>query len=74
MAPSTILDPGGEGNPSSVTACGESAPVLSAHGKGEAAVRLEHLWDEIAKTYGVDILRAYPLINFHGRKAAKCSD
>ena len=34
-----------------VAVCGECAPLLWAQGNAEAAVRLEHLWDEIAKTY-----------------------
>jgi DNA-binding NarL/FixJ family response regulator len=49
-----------------VAACGECAPVLWAQGKAAAAIRLEQLWDEIAKTYGVDILCGYRLIEFHG--------
>jgi hypothetical protein len=39
-----------------VAACGECAPLLLAQGKAEAAIRIEQLWDEIAKTYDVDIL------------------
>jgi DNA-binding NarL/FixJ family response regulator len=49
-----------------VAACGECAPVLWAQGKGEAAVRLEQLWDGMAKTYDLDILCAYPLLDFLG--------
>jgi len=49
-----------------VAACGECAPVLWAQGKAAAAVRLEQLWDEIAKTCAVDILCGYRLIEFHG--------
>ena len=44
-----------------VAACGECAPLLWAQGKVEAAIRLEHLWDEIAVTQNVDILCAYSL-------------
>ena len=43
-----------------VVACGECAPLLWQEGKAEAAVRLEQLWDEVAKTEGVDILCGYP--------------
>jgi hypothetical protein len=32
-----------------------------AHGHVEAAIQLEHLWDEIAKSRQMDILCAYPL-------------
>jgi len=47
-----------------VAACGECAPLLWAQGKGEAAIRLEHLWDEIARSHGLDLLCAYPLGSF----------
>ena len=47
-----------------VAACGECAPVLWAQGKGNAAVRLEQLWDGIAKTYDVEILCSYPVLDF----------
>jgi DNA-binding NarL/FixJ family response regulator len=49
-----------------VAACGECAPLLWAQGKAEAAIRLEHLWDEIAKSYGVGVLCGYPLGSFQG--------
>jgi DNA-binding NarL/FixJ family response regulator len=44
-----------------VSACGECAPVLWAQGNGDAAVKLEHLWDEVAKMYDVDVLCGYVL-------------
>jgi hypothetical protein len=49
-----------------VAACGECAPLLWAQGKAEAAIRLEHLWSEIAKSYDVDVLCGYPLDSFQG--------
>jgi DNA-binding NarL/FixJ family response regulator len=49
-----------------VSACGECAPLLWAQGKAEAAIRLEHFWNEIAKTYNVDVLCGYPLGSFQG--------
>jgi DNA-binding NarL/FixJ family response regulator len=49
-----------------VAACGECAPLLWAQGKAEAAIRLEHLWDEIAQSHAVDILCGYPLGSFQG--------
>ena len=52
--------------PARVAACGECAPLLWAQGKAEAAIRLEHLWDEIAKSHGLDVLCAYPLSSFQG--------
>jgi DNA-binding NarL/FixJ family response regulator len=52
--------------PARVAACGECAPLLWAQGKVDAAIRLEHLWDEIAKSQGLDVLCAYPLASFQG--------
>jgi KaiC/GvpD/RAD55 family RecA-like ATPase len=49
-----------------VAACGECAPLLWAQGKAEAAIRLEHLWDEIAKSHDLDVLCGYPLGSFQG--------
>lgn len=57
-----------KGKPIRIAACGECAPVLWAQGKPEAAVRLEQLWDEIAKTCDVDVFCGYPLIDFHGKE------
>jgi hypothetical protein len=39
-----------------VVACGELAPTLWTQGKAEAAVQLEHLWNEIAKKYDMATL------------------
>ncbi len=39
---------------------GECAPTLWREGKTEAAIRLEQLWDEFVRAYGVDTLCAYP--------------
>ena len=47
-----------------VVACGECAPLLWARGNAEAAIRVEHLWDELAKTYNLDTLCGYPLGSF----------
>jgi DNA-binding NarL/FixJ family response regulator len=49
-----------------VAACGQCAPLLWEQGNAEAVLRLEHLWDEIAKLYDVDILCEYPLASFEG--------
>ena len=51
-----------------VAICGECAPLLLEQGWAEAAIRLEQLWDDVAKTYAVDILCGYPLAGFHGRE------
>jgi DNA-binding NarL/FixJ family response regulator len=52
--------------PARVAVCGECAPFLWAQGKAEAAIQLEHLWDEIAKSHSLDVLCAYPLGSFQG--------
>jgi DNA-binding NarL/FixJ family response regulator len=45
-----------------IATCGECAPILWANGNVEAAIQLEHLWDEeIGKKRQMDTLCAYPL-------------
>lgn len=44
-----------------VVACGECAPVLWREGNAAAAIRLEQLWDGLARTQNVDILCGYSL-------------
>ena len=44
-----------------VTACGECAPLLWTQGNVQAAIQLEHLWDEVAITHNVEILCGYSL-------------
>ena len=51
-----------------VSACGECAPFLWAEGNVDAAIRLEHLWDELVKTYEVDTLCGYALGSFQGEE------
>jgi DNA-binding response OmpR family regulator len=43
-----------------VVTCGECAPALWADGKVEAAIHVEHLWNEVTRGYGVDTLCVYP--------------
>jgi len=52
-----------------VAACGECAPLLWRKGKTDAALRLEQLWDEIARTYDVDILCGYPGSSLQGEQS-----
>jgi len=47
-----------------VAICGECAPILWAEGKADAAIRLEELWNEIARTVDIDILCGYSLESF----------
>lgn len=51
-----------------VVACGECSPLLWAEGKADAAIRVEQLWDEVGKSFGVDILCGYALNSFHGEE------
>ena len=51
-----------------VAACGEAAPLLWKEGKTDAAIRLEQLWDEIAKTHDVDTLCGYPGSSLRGQQ------
>jgi DNA-binding NarL/FixJ family response regulator len=51
-----------------VVVCGEGTSILWAEGKADAAIRVEHLWDEVGKTLGVDILCGYALSSFHGEE------
>ena len=51
-----------------VVACGEGTSLLRAAGKADAAIRVEQLWDEVGKTFGVDILCGYALSSFHGEE------
>jgi len=48
-----------------VAACGECAPTLWARGHFDAAIRLEHLWDELSSGQHLDTLCAYPIAAHH---------
>jgi hypothetical protein len=50
--------------------CGECAPILLAQGNADAAMRLEQLWDAIAKTYDVDILCGYSMTSFRDEEGS----
>ena len=54
------------GDTSRIVACGECAPMLWQDGNAEAAIRVERLWDEIGKSYGVQIFCGYMLASFQG--------
>jgi len=55
---------GAKGEHRCVSACGEGSPILWAEGKGDAAIQIEHLWDEMAREYDVDTLCGYVLSGF----------
>jgi DNA-binding NarL/FixJ family response regulator len=48
-----------------VVFCGEGVGLLWVQGKTDAAIRVEQLCSELAKTHEVDILCAYPLSSIH---------
>ena len=50
---------GVKGEHGRVVVCGEIAPTLLSKGNAEGAIKLEHLWDEITKGYGVHTLCGY---------------
>jgi hypothetical protein len=47
--------------PLRVSLCGECAPILWAKGNADAAIRLEELWNKVARTHDVDIFCGYSL-------------
>jgi DNA-binding NarL/FixJ family response regulator len=51
-----------------VALCGECAPVLWEQGKTDAAMEVEHLCDEIAKSCDADILCGYVLSAFQSEE------
>jgi DNA-binding NarL/FixJ family response regulator len=51
-----------------VVACGECSPFLWAERKADAAIRVEQLWDEVGRTFGIDIFCGYALKSFHGEE------
>jgi CheY-like chemotaxis protein len=50
---------GVKGEHGRVVVCGEIAPTLLSKGNAEGAIKLEHLWDEITRDYGVHTLCGY---------------
>ena len=57
-----------EGETPRVAVCGEGVALLWVQGNPEAAIRFEHLWNEIVKSYDVDVFCGYPLGSFHGEQ------
>ena len=49
-------------SPAGVAVCGEGTATLFREGRVDAAVRLEHLWNELAMTFNVDIFCPYSTI------------
>jgi len=53
-----------DGEPRRVAAFGEMVALLWAEGKPEAAICLEQLWNEFAKTHPISLRCAYPMAGF----------
>ena len=49
-----------------VSLCGECDPPLWTLGNGEAAIRVEQLWNEVIEKYDVDILCGYSVGGLQG--------
>ena len=47
------------GSHTRIAACGECAPYLLAQGNVDGAIRLEQLWDQLARAFKLDILCVY---------------
>jgi PAS domain S-box-containing protein len=47
---------------------GEMVAVLWAEGKPQEAIRLEHLWNQLAKTHSFSLLCAYPISGFNNER------
>jgi hypothetical protein len=54
------------GDTSRVVVCGEGTTLLWEQGNEEGVVRLEHLWDEMAKDYGIQVHCGYQSSSFEG--------
>jgi PAS domain S-box-containing protein len=54
-----------------IAAFGEMVALLWTEGKVEAAIRLEQLWNELAKKHSFSLRCAYPIANFYGEKNAQ---
>ena len=53
-----------EGTPKRVAACGEIVALLWEEGKPDAAIALEHLWNELSKQGGFSFRCFYPIACF----------
>jgi hypothetical protein len=57
-----------KGEHSRIAFCGECRTLLLGQGNAEAAIRLEQLSNNLAKTHNLDMLCAYPSSSFLGRQ------
>jgi hypothetical protein len=54
-----------------VAACGECAPLLWTRRNAEAAIQVEKLWNQVAKTYDMDILCGYSLDSIRSKERSR---
>jgi DNA-binding NarL/FixJ family response regulator len=47
---------------------GECSPTLWAEGKADAAIRVEQLFNQVGKAFGLEMLCGYALSSFHGKE------
>jgi len=57
-----------------VAMCGEIAPTLWAKGQANAAIWIEHVWDEIVRACDVDLLCGYVLNSFQKERESHIYD
>jgi len=58
------LEAAAESKPKAVAACGEVVALLWAEGKAEAAIELEHFWNEVAERVRCRLRCFYPVASF----------
>ncbi len=58
------LEAAAESKPKTVAACGEVVALLWAEGKAEAAIELEHFWNEVAERVHCRLRCFYPIASF----------
>jgi PAS domain S-box-containing protein len=56
---------------SQIAVFGEMVSLLWTDGKTEAAIRLEQLWNDLAKEHSFSLRCAYPVANFRGEKSVQ---
>ena len=58
------LEAAAESKPKTVAVCGEIVSLLWAEGKPEAAIELEHFWNEVAERVNCHLRCFYPIASF----------
>jgi DNA-binding NarL/FixJ family response regulator len=61
---------GTKGEQLRIAVCGECDPPLCTLRMGEAAIRLEELWNKVAETHDIDILCGYQLGDFNSAQGS----